>query len=80
MHVSANKDTCVVSSLCVYRAPSVFTQDEDGQVEVLDEAPEPELYEDVRTAARGCPTKSIRVVEADGTVVTSMYDDEELAS
>ena len=74
MRVSANQETCVVSSLCVYRAPGVFDQDEEGLVVVLDTAPGAEQHDDVRKAARGCPTKSIIVHEEDGTVVRSVFD------
>jgi ferredoxin len=63
MRVTANSATCAVSSLCVYRVPGVFDQDEDGLVLVLDESPAEALHEDIRRAARGCPTKSIRVIE-----------------
>ncbi|GLW06784.1 hypothetical protein Misp01_19140 [Microtetraspora sp. NBRC 13810] len=61
MKVSATKDTCAVSSLCVYRVPEVFDQDEEGAVEVIDPAPPAGLHDDVRSAARGCPTRSIHV-------------------
>lgn len=63
MRVTANSETCAVSSLCVYRVPGVFDQDEDGLVLVLDESPAEALHEEIRRAARGCPTKSIRVIE-----------------
>jgi ferredoxin len=65
MRVTATSDTCAVSSLCVYRAPGIFDQDEEGHVLVLDEHPGPERYEEIRRAARGCPTRSIHVVEED---------------
>jgi len=71
MHVSATKETCAVSSLCVYRAPEVFDQDEDGAVEVIDPDPPAELHEDVRVAARGCPTRSIRIEYRDDSTSTS---------
>jgi len=74
MRVAANRETCVVSSLCVYRAPTVFAQDDMGQVLVVDEQPDVELHEVVRRAARGCPTKSIKVTEADGSTVASAFD------
>ena len=59
MQVTANKETCAVSSLCVYRAPEVFDQDEDGLVEILDANPPADLHDEVRSAARACPTRSI---------------------
>jgi len=62
MRVSADKETCAVSSLCVYRAPQVFDQDEDeGTVVVVNPDPPAELHEAVRSAARACPTRSIHV-------------------
>jgi ferredoxin len=63
LRVTANSETCAVSSLCVYRLPEVFDQDEDGLVLVLDETPDEKLHEEVRRAVRGCPTRSIRVTE-----------------
>jgi len=61
MRVTANSATCIVSSLCVYRAPAVFDQDDDGRVTVLDPHPPADLHEDVRRAVRGCPTQSIHI-------------------
>jgi ferredoxin len=61
MHVSADKETCAVSSMCVYRVPEVFDQDEEGLVEVLNSDPPAELHEAIRSAARGCPTRSIHI-------------------
>lgn len=61
MHVSATKETCAVASMCVYRAPEVFDQDEDGAVEVINPNPPEELHEEIRAAARGCPTQSIHL-------------------
>lgn len=49
--------------MCVYRAPTVFDQDEDGFVVVLDSAPPTELAEDIRSAAEGCPVGAISVWE-----------------
>lgn len=63
MRVTANQDTCAVSSLCVYRAPGVFDQNEEGHVVVLQPNPGRELHEGVRWAARSCPTRSIRIDE-----------------
>lgn len=64
MRVSANPETCAVSSLCVYRLPQVFDQDEEGQVVVRQANPPEELHEAARQAARSCPTQSIRIEEA----------------
>ncbi|MFI1159612.1 ferredoxin [Streptomyces sioyaensis] len=63
MRVTANRDTCTVSSLCVYRAPDVFDQDDEGHVLVLDPEPPEGSRAAVRDAARSCPTRSIHVDE-----------------
>lgn len=63
MRVTAMSDTCAVSSLCVYHVPEVFDQDEEGRVVVVQPHPRQELHDDVRRAARGCPTRSISVHE-----------------
>lgn len=63
MRVTANSDTCTVSSLCVYRAPDVFDQDDEGHVVVLLPHPPDTSRAAVRDAARSCPTRSIHVDE-----------------
>jgi ferredoxin len=63
MHVTANNDTCAVGSLCVYRAPGIFDQDDEGHVLVLQPNPPEDMHEAVRWAARSCPTRSIHVNE-----------------
>lgn len=61
LRVSADRETCVTSSLCVYRLPQVFDQDAEGRVRVVDEQPPDELRRELLRARRGCPTASIRV-------------------
>jgi ferredoxin len=61
--VVADKSTCAVSSLCVSRLGAVFDQDDDGHVVVLIDTPPEELHDAVRAAVRGCPTRSIHVIE-----------------
>jgi ferredoxin len=63
MRVIGNKEACAVSSLCVYRVPQVFDQDEEGTVEILDPSPPDNLHEAVRMAAHGCPTQAIVIHE-----------------
>lgn len=62
MRVTADRESCATSSLCVYAVPEVFDQDEvEGLVVVRDERPPAELHPAVRLAARSCPTRSIDV-------------------
>lgn len=64
MKITVDQDLCCGSGLCVLAADKVFDQrEEDGVVLLLDPAPAPELFEDVRTAAAGCPTGAIRLAE-----------------
>jgi ferredoxin len=63
LRVAVDPETCAVSSLCVYRAGAVFDQDAEGHVVLLDPHPPAALREEVRRAARSCPTRSIRVLE-----------------
>jgi len=63
VRVSADNSKCVVSCMCVYRAPAVFDQDEEGLVVVLDDSPPDALAVDIRRAAEGCPVGAISVDE-----------------
>lgn len=64
MKVTVDHDKCVASGQCVLLAPDVFDQrDEDGIVELKDENPPAPLHEDVRQAARVCPSLAIWVDE-----------------
>ncbi|MFI6850134.1 ferredoxin [Kitasatospora sp. NBC_00085] len=61
LRVTADRESCVTSSLCVYRLPEVFDQDAEGRVVVLDGTPPDGLRRELLRARRGCPTRSIRV-------------------
>ncbi|MFI2352202.1 ferredoxin [Streptomyces sp. NPDC019443] len=63
LHVTVKPDVCIGAGQCVLAAPEVFDQDDDGVVQLVDEAPEHELHRDVRLAAARCPVEAIGVVE-----------------
>jgi ferredoxin len=64
MKVILEQDKCVASGQCVLYAERVFDQrDSDGIAVLLEENPEPELWEGVREAARVCPARAIELIE-----------------
>lgn len=61
MDVVVDRDKCVASGACVLAAPSIFSQDEDGIVEVL-EPHVPASEEDAaRDAIDACPAAVIEI-------------------
>jgi len=61
MDVVVDRDKCVASGACVLAAPSIFSQDEDGIVEVL-EPHIPASEEDAaRDAIDACPAAVIEI-------------------
>ena len=54
-----DRGACMGSGNCVYWAPEVFDLDDDGVAVVRGDATGHE--EQVRSAARNCPTRAIRV-------------------
>lgn len=64
MQVTADRDRCIGSGMCVLTVPAVFDQcDEDGLVRVRDDRPPPDLADEVRRAARMCPAQAIATTE-----------------
>jgi len=61
VRVVANPGSCIGAGQCVVTAPSVFDQDEDGIVVVLDEHPGDDELADVRDALDVCPSRSLRL-------------------
>lgn len=65
MKVDVDQVKCTGAGQCVLVSPEVFDQrEDDGIVELLNEAPAPELHERVREAAMICPAAAINVAEA----------------
>ena len=59
MRVTIDADKCIASGSCVLAAPEVFSQDDDGIVVVLQEAPPAHLQDPARQAMRACPAAVI---------------------
>ncbi|MEU6478091.1 ferredoxin [Streptomyces sp. NPDC047017] len=63
MRVEVDQPKCVASGQCVWMAPEVFDQDDDGIVQVLNDTPGPADEDGVRESAAVCPAAAIRLVE-----------------
>ena len=61
MKVTVDVMKCIASGACRLTAPTIFGQDEDGMVQVLDASPPPELHGLARKAAEGCPAAVITI-------------------
>lgn len=64
MRVTADRNVCIGAGLCALTAPSVFDQDDDGLVKVLQADP---AGDDDRSAAREaanvCPSGAVQIAE-----------------
>lgn len=69
MKTHVDKDTCIACGACGATAPDVFDFDDDGiAYNILDDNQgtaeiAEDMQDDVRDAADGCPTDSIKVEE-----------------
>ncbi|MFJ8044021.1 ferredoxin [Kitasatospora sp. NPDC096147] len=61
MRIEIQPDLCVTSGRCSFTAPTVFTQDDDGIVTLLDENPGEDAHGAVRDAAYLCPAQAIAI-------------------
>ncbi|MBW8089350.1 ferredoxin [Streptomyces hygroscopicus subsp. hygroscopicus] len=59
MRVTVDQPRCVASGQCVFAAPDIFDQDDEGTVVVLEAAPSPDRRADVEEAATLCPAAAI---------------------
>ena len=56
-----DRETCMGSGVCCVYAANTFTTDDEAKVVVMDPAGDP--LDRIRSAAQGCPTGAIQVVE-----------------
>jgi ferredoxin len=59
LSISIDRDRCMGSGNCVFRAPDVFDLGDDSIAIVRDQAPQSE--EAIVRAAEGCPTQAITI-------------------
>lgn len=63
MKAFVDQDTCISCGLCVSTCNEVFEFNGDGKAEAQVDVVPPELEEDARQAANGCPVDAISVSE-----------------
>jgi ferredoxin len=63
MKIKAHTERCISSGACVFEAPQLFTQDDDGFVVVRVIEPEERDYAAARSAAAACPAAVIELDE-----------------
>jgi ferredoxin len=61
MRITVNQDRCCGAGLCADLLPSVFDQNDDGVVVLLDPAPAADLHHDVEQAEFACPSGAIMI-------------------
>jgi ferredoxin len=59
--VTADREVCIGSGMCVAYAAGTFDQDGEAKVVVLD--PPADDLETIRTAVEACPTRAITLVD-----------------
>jgi ferredoxin len=63
MRVAADREVCIGSGNCVFAAPAVFDQDDEGLVVVLTPEVGPADADVARDAVAHCPSGALRIVE-----------------
>ncbi len=59
LRVSVDQEICQGNGVCERRAPGIFLLGDDDRASVLEAGVTLERYDDVRAAARSCPTQAI---------------------
>lgn len=63
MRVTADRDVCIGSGMCLLTAPAVFDQDDEGIVVLRTADPGPADADAVRRAVAHCPSGALRLAQ-----------------
>jgi ferredoxin len=63
VRVVADREVCIGSGNCVYCAPAVFDQDDEGLVVLLTAEVGPQDVDVVRDAVAHCPSGALQIAE-----------------
>jgi len=58
-----DRDLCIGCGLCEDTCPEIFQLRDDGYAWVIDETPDPQLYDCARDACDSCPVDAITLGE-----------------
>jgi ferredoxin len=61
MKVTVDWDLCESHGQCEFAAPDVFTINDDGDLEVLNDMPDESQRSEVEQAVRRCPTRALAI-------------------
>jgi len=61
MKVSVSQQACIAAQQCSKSAPKVFTNNDDGFVELIDPNPPESEYDAVRQAENLCPSSAVHI-------------------
>lgn len=61
MRISVNRERCCGAGLCADLVPTVFGQDDDAVVVLLDATPGEDVRRDVEEAEFACPSGAIQL-------------------
>jgi ferredoxin len=61
MHILVDWDLCESHGQCEFAAPDIFSINDDGDLEVLDEHPDESERPKVEQAVRRCPTRALSI-------------------
>ena len=63
MRINVDWDLCEAHGQCEFAAPEVFTINDEGDLEVLDETPDESQRSHVEQAVRRCPTRALEITD-----------------
>lgn len=61
MKISVDWDLCEGHGQCEFAAPDVFSINDDGELDVVDEGPAEAQRANVEQAVRRCPTRALTI-------------------
>jgi len=63
MRIVVDRDRCTGLGMCEAEAPEIFQIQEDGELEVLDDAPDESQRAEAEAACEACPTQALSIAD-----------------